>query len=148
MSLEFEFSQCTLAWQVFRGLSASQGQQQNFAHVCEGFPQAEQAQSCSHRSGLRHTLWDALGSTDGAHTAQQLRTRGEGHSPNPASAHASTQGNRDYWHLENPTERKHTSFKMRRKPFCILFLAGFAEAVEECFSLLYTHECLARPWIS
>lgn len=32
----------------------------NFPHVCKDFPWAEQVQSCSPSSGLRHTLRDAL----------------------------------------------------------------------------------------
>lgn len=95
------------------------------------------------------------GTHHGMHWAAQLwhthspavRTTGEGHSPNPAPAHSSAWGNKGLTLGESYKKKIH-SFRMRKKPFCILFLAGFAQAVEEHSSLLYTHECLARPWAS
>lgn len=73
-------------------------------------------QSCSQSLGLGHTQ---------PSTAENQR---RGAQPKSCSHPLITRQEIDTWGIQENLN----SFKMRRKPFCILFLSGFAEAVEEC----------------
>lgn len=142
MSVEFEFSQCTLAWQVFRGLSAHrESSKTSLMPVKTSLSQSRhRAAGTALGWGTHHRMH--LGHSAVAHTAQHWEPEERGTAqilPLPTPHHEAT---RD-WHLENPM--KTHFFKNEKKTFLHFISGRICSSCEECSRLLYTHECLARP---